>query len=68
MRSLAATGTLPKIKLFELADDYDKGRRILAIVYWNFTLDGIKLVPTIKKPFDMLVEGLLVPSSGGGGI
>jgi hypothetical protein len=29
----------------------------------NCTLDGVTLVPTIRKPFDVLAEGLLVSSS-----
>lgn len=42
-----------------LTADYDAKRRILEIVFLNCTLDGATLVPTIRKPFDVLAEGLL---------
>ena len=50
-----------------LTADYAAKRRILEIVLLNSRLDDATLVPTIRKPFDVLVEGLLVPESGGGG-
>lgn len=59
-------------KVFELSQtlrgrwvtaDYDAKRRILEIVCLNCTLEGAKLAPTIRKPFDVLAEGLLVSSS-----
>jgi site-specific DNA recombinase len=61
-------------KVFELSQtlrekwltaDFDVKRKILEIVLLNCTLHDVTLVPTIRKPFDMLVEGLLVPQSGG---
>ena len=61
-------------KVFELSQtlrsqwltaDYDKKRRILEIVCLNCTFDGATLYPTIRKPFDVLAEGLLVQSSRG---
>ncbi|MEX2167747.1 MAG: recombinase family protein [Pirellulales bacterium] len=61
-------------KVFELSQtlrqqwltaDYDAKRRILEIVCLNCTLDDATLVPTIRKPFDVLAEGLLVLSSRG---
>jgi hypothetical protein len=48
------------------ADVFEK-RRILEIVFLNCTLDDVSLCPTIRKPFDVLAEGLSVPLSGGGG-
>jgi len=46
------------------ADSAEK-RKLVAIVVLNFSLEGESLVPTVRKPFDMLVEGLKVPSSRG---
>lgn len=45
-----------------MADDSMK-RRYLAIVFLNFVLDVVALVPTTRKPFEFLAEGLLVSSS-----
>jgi site-specific DNA recombinase len=65
------------VKVFELSQtlrqqwltaDYAAKRRILDIVFLNSRLDDTTLVPTIRKPFDVLIEGLLVPESGGGRI
>ena len=62
------------LKVFELSQtlqqkwltaDYAEKRRILEIVCLNCTLNDTSLCPTIRKPFDILVEGLLVPESGG---
>ena len=61
-------------KIFELSQtlkeqwltvDYATKRRILEIVFSNCQLDDATLIPQIRKPFDVLVEGLLVPESGG---
>jgi hypothetical protein len=61
-------------KVFELSQtlrqqwltaDYDAKRRILEIVFLNCTLDGATLVPTIRKSFDVLAEGLLSTNSRG---
>lgn len=38
-------------------------RQLLEIVCLNFSLDDITLVPTIRKPFDVLIEGLSVSPS-----
>ena len=55
------------LKAFELSQslrekwltaDYQAKRRLLEIVCLNFRLDGVSLVPTIRKPFDVLAEGL----------
>jgi site-specific DNA recombinase len=40
-------------------------RRILEIVFLNCRLDGVALFPSIKKPFDALVEGLISKNSRG---
>ncbi len=48
-----------------LTADYAAKRRILEIVCLNCRLIDAKLCPEIRKPFDVLVEGLLVPESGG---
>jgi len=62
------------IKAFELSQnlrakwltaDYSAKRRLLEIVFLNFVLDDVTLVPETRKPFDMLAEGLLVSSSRG---
>ena len=62
------------VKVFELSQtlsekwltaDYATKRRILEIVCLNCRLDGVSLSPQMRKPFDVLAEGLLVPSSRG---
>ncbi len=62
------------MKVFELSQsltskwdtaDYTAKRRILEIVCLNFSLDGVTLVPTMRKPFQILSEGLLVQQSRG---
>lgn len=62
------------IKAFELSQnlrakwltaDYAEKRRVLEIVFLNFVLDDVNLVPETRKPFDMLAEGPLVLSSRG---
>ena len=62
------------VKVFELsqalpqkwlAADIAEKRLLLEIICLNWTLDGVKLVPQIRKPFDLLAEGLLVSSSRG---
>jgi len=62
------------IKAFELSQnlrskwltaDYSVKRRYLEIVFLNFVLDDVTLVPETRKPFDLLVEGPLVSSSRG---
>ena len=50
-----------------LTADYDAKRRILEIVLLNCTLVDGTLCPTIRKPFDVLAEGLTFEKSGGGG-
>ena len=59
-------------KVFELSQtlrqqwltaDYDAKRRILEIVCLNCTLDGATLVPEMRKPFDVLAEGLISRNS-----
>ena len=64
-------------KVFELSQtlrqqwltaDYDAKRRILEIVCLNCTLNGATLVPTMRKPFDALVEGLISEKSRRGRI
>ncbi len=61
-------------KVFELSQvlrqkwltaDCDEKRRILEIVCLDFSLVDVTLVPTKRKPFDVLAEGLLVQSSRG---
>src|ERR1700693_4273940 len=64
-------------KVFELSQtlrqqwltaDSDAKRRILEIVCLNCTLDGATLVPEMRKPFDVLAEGLVSEKSRDGGI
>ena len=61
-------------KVFELSQtlrsqwltaDYAAKRRILEIVFLNCSLDGVTLVPTMRKPFDVLAEGLVSENSRG---
>ncbi|GIK15218.1 MAG: serine recombinase [Planctomycetota bacterium] len=61
-------------KVFELSQtlqnqwvsaDYTTKRRILEIVCLNCRLDGVSLVPTMRKPFDVLAEGLDLSKSRG---
>jgi len=51
-----------------LRSDVFEKRRILEIVFLNCTLDGVSLRPTIRKPFDVLAEGLDFEKSRAGGI
>ncbi len=62
------------IRAFELSQnlrakwvtaDYAEKRRILEIICLNWKLDGVSLVPSMRKPFDMLAEGLLRKESRG---
>ena len=62
------------VKAFELSQnlrgkwltaDYSVKRRYLEIVFLNFVLDDVTLVPTTRKPFDVLAEGLLLENSRG---
>ena len=46
-----------------LTADYAAKRRLLEIVFLNCRLDDVTLVPTMRKPFDVLVEGLLSENS-----
>ena len=63
-------------KVFELSQtlrqqwvtaDYHAKRRILEIVCLNCALDGATFVPTMKKPFDVLAEGLISKIVGAAG-
>ena len=60
------------VKAFELSQvlrekwvraDYAVKRRILEILCLNCRLDDISLVPIMRKPFDLLAEGLLLKNS-----
>ena len=62
------------VKVFELSQalshkwltaDYATKRRIMEIVFLNCRLDDATLCPEIRKPFDVIAEGLLVQSSRG---
>jgi len=46
------------------ADVFEK-RQILEIVFLNCVLDDVTLCPTIRKPFDVLAEGLISKNSRG---
>ena len=61
-------------KVFELSQtlrsqwltaDYSAKRRILETVFLNCVLDDVTLVPTMRKPFDVLAEGLVSEKSRG---
>ena len=47
-----------------LSADYASKRRILEIVWLNCKVEGVTLVPTIRKPFDVLAEGLVSKETG----
>jgi DNA invertase Pin-like site-specific DNA recombinase len=60
------------IKVFELSQaleqkwvvaDYAAKRQILEMVFLNLKLDGVSLCYEIRKPFDVLAKGLVVPSN-----
>ncbi|MDX1968587.1 MAG: recombinase family protein [Planctomycetaceae bacterium] len=62
------------VKVFELSQtlaekwvtaDIPEKRLLLEIVCLNWTLNDVTLCPTMRKPFDILAEGLLVSSSRG---
>ena len=48
-----------------LTADFAATRQLLDIVFLNFTLDGASLCYETRKPFDVLVKGLSVPSNRG---
>ena len=61
-------------KVFELSQsltekwlnaDVRAKRRLLEIVCLNFSLVDVTLVPEMRKPFDVLVEGLVSNNSRG---
>ena len=45
--------------------DHAAKRRILEIVCLNWTLDGVSLVPEMRKPFELVAEGLQKKDSRG---
>ena len=51
-----------------LTADYAAKRRILEIVCLNFRLVGANLIPAMRSPFDVLIEGPSVQQSRGDGI
>ncbi len=62
------------VKAFELSQslrdkwvtaDYAAKRRILEIICLNCSLDGVSLVATMRKPFDLLAKGLVSKDSRG---
>jgi site-specific DNA recombinase len=62
------------LKAFELSQsltekwvtaDYAAKRHILEIICLNFRLDDVTLSPTMRKPFDVLAEGLILKESRG---
>jgi site-specific DNA recombinase len=61
-------------KVFELSQtlrqqwltaDYPEKRRLLEIVFLNCLLEDATLVPTMRKPFDVLAEALVSKNSRG---
>jgi hypothetical protein len=53
----------PSVRQQWLTADYPEKRRLLEIVFLNSRLDGVTLVPTMRKPFDVLAEGLVSEKS-----
>jgi site-specific DNA recombinase len=75
-RTRAERGEIAE-KVFELSQtlaekwltaDYRAKRQILEMTCLNLTLNGASVVATMKRPFDVLVEGLFSAKSRGGGI
>ena len=66
-----ATGAIARLETDQSLEDKwvaassPAKRQLLKIVCLNCTLVGASLVPQIRKPFDVLAEGLLVSSSRG---
>ena len=65
------------IKAFELsqdlrskwfAADHAAKRRFLEAIYLSWTLDGVSRKDSMRKPFDLLAEGLVGKESGEGEI
>ena len=54
-----------ELKIKWLKADCRAKRQLLDIVCLNFSLNGATLVPTIRKPFDVLAEGLESAKSRG---
>ena len=48
-----------------LSGDAPTKRHILDIVCLNFTLDGVNLIPTLRKPFDALVNTPIIENGRG---
>lgn len=48
-----------------LAADYSAKRQLLEIVFLNFRLEGVTLCYELRKPFDVLAEGLVLKESRG---
>jgi hypothetical protein len=57
--ALSALITLMILEELALAEK----RLLLEIICLNWRLEGVPLVPEMRKPFDLLVEGHLVSSS-----
>ncbi len=55
----------PASVIWSCTADYAAKRRILEIVFLNCRLDDTTLVPTMRKPFDILAEGLVSNLSRG---
>ena len=62
------------VKAFELSQtlkekwlnaDYRAKHQLLEIVCLNFSLEGVTLVPEMRKPFDVLAKGLVSENSRG---
>ena len=51
--------------MLRIAADYVAKRRLLEIVFLNCVLDRATLVPTTRKPFDVVAEGLVSENSRG---
>jgi site-specific DNA recombinase len=51
-----------------LTADYREERRLLEIVFLNCTLGSVTLCPEMRKPFDVLAEGLIPERSRSEGI
>ena len=54
-----------KLRQQWLTADYAAKRRILEIVFLNCRLEDATLIPTMRKPFDVLAEGLLLKNNRG---
>ena len=63
--AVKAFGLSQSLEAKWVTSDYAAKRRTLEIVCLNWRLVDVSLVPTMRKPFDLLAEGLVLNNSRG---